>query len=221
VNGVHDMGGMHGFGSVAPEPNEPVFHADWEGRVFALTVTMGATGAWSRDAARFARESLPPASYLSKSYYEIWLAGLERLLLERELVSGEELAAGRALTPGKALTPKLTAEDVPRRHGSGAPSRREAGRPARFSVGDRVRARNMHPRTHTRLPRYVRGRMGTVARVHGCHVFPDASAHGRGEDPQWLYTVVFDGAELWGRDAEPATAISISIDAFEPYLEPA
>jgi nitrile hydratase len=210
---------MHGFGPVAPEPDEPVFHADWEGRVFAMTVAMGDTGEWTRDAGRFARESRPPASYLSKSYYELWLAGLERLLLEHELVSDDELRAGRALTPGKALARTLGADEVARRHGAGGPSRREVDRPARFSTGDRVRARNVHPRTHTRLPRYVRGHVGTVARLHGAHVFPDRSAHGGGEDPQWLYTVVFEGRELWGPEAD--SAATISVDAFEPYLEPA
>jgi nitrile hydratase beta subunit len=212
------MGGMHGLGAVAPEPDEPVFHAAWEGRAFALAVAMGGTGEWSLDAARFARESLPPASYLSSSYYEIWLAALERLLLERGLVSEEELVAGRARRPAKALSRKLTAAEVSGTHDRRVSSRREPARRARFSVGDRVRARNMHPRTHTRLPRYVRGHVGSVTRVHGCHVFPDASAHGRGDDPQWLYTVRFDGAELWGQDAQPRTAISV--DAFEPYLEP-
>jgi nitrile hydratase subunit beta len=218
VNGVHDMGGMHGFGPVTPEPNEPVFHADWERRVFALDLAMRATGEWGVDAARFARESEPPASYLSKSYYELWLAGLERLLVERGLVSREELEAGRSLTPGKTLARTLTAEGVNRDQGRGATSRREAAHPARFAFGDRVRARNVHPRGHTRLPRYVRGHVGQVVRVHGCHVFPDSSAHGHGDDPQWLYTVAFDGAQLWGPDAQRPGAVAV--DAFEPYLEP-
>jgi nitrile hydratase beta subunit len=209
VNGVHDMGGMHGFGPVTPESDEPVFHADWEGRVLAMDLAMRATGEWGVDAARFARESEPPARYLAESYYERWLGGLERLLFERGLVSEEELRAGASLAPGRRLEHK----------GRGGRSRREPGRPARFAVGDCVRARNIHPAGHTRLPRYVRGHDGTVARVHGCHVFPDASAHDLGEDPQWLYVVVFDGAELWGADAEPGTAVSV--DAFEPYLEPA
>ena len=209
MNGVHDMGGMHGFGPVTPESDEPVFHAEWEGRVLAMDLAMRATGEWGVDAARFARESEPPARYLAESYYERWLGGLERLLLERGLVSEEELRVGASLAPGQRLE----------RKGGGGASRREPGRPARFAVGDCVRARNIHPAGHTRLPRYVRGHVGTVARVHGCHVFPDASAHGLGEDPQWLYVVVFDGAELWGTDAEPGSAVSV--DAFEPYLEPA
>ncbi len=219
MNGAHDMGGTHGFGPVTPASEEPVFHSDWERRVFALDLAMRGTGEWGVDAARSAREREPPAAYLAKRYYERWLAGLERLLLERGLLSEEELQAGRSLTPGQRLAHRLSSEDVAAQQGRGASSRRHAERPARFAVGDRVRARNMHPRGHTRLPRYVRGHVGTVARVHGCHVFPDASAHDHGEDPQWLYVVVFDGAELWGPDAEAGTAVSV--DAFEPYLEPA
>jgi nitrile hydratase subunit beta len=209
VNGVHDMGGMHGFGPVTPERDEPVFHAEWEGRVLAMDLAMRATGEWGVDEARFAREREPPARYLAESYYERWLGGLERLLVERGLVSEEELMAGRSVTPGKALAGKL----------SGAGSRREPSRPARFAAGDRVRAGNIHPVGHTRLPRYVRGHVGTVTRLHGCHVFPDASAHGLGDDPQWLYVVAFDAAELWGADAQSGS--TVSVDAFEPYLEPA
>jgi nitrile hydratase subunit beta len=218
VNGVHDMGGMHGFGPVTPEPGEPVFHAGWEGRVLAMSLAMRATGEWGVDESRFAQEREPPAAYLAESYYERWLAGLERLLLERGLVSEDELEAGRSLTPGKPVAGRLDAEDVAAQRG-GASSRREPSHPARFAVGDRVRARNIHPSGHTRLPRYVRGHAGTVTRLHGFHVFPDASAHGLGDDPQWLYVVVFDATELWGADAQSPSAVSV--DAFEPYLEPA
>jgi nitrile hydratase subunit beta len=219
VNGVHDMGGMHGFGPVTPEPDEPVFHAEWEGRVLAMDLAMRATGEWGVDVARFAREREPPAKYLAESYYERWLGGLERLLLERGLVNQEELRDGRSRTPGKALAARLGAEDVAAQQGRGGRSRREPSRPARFAVGDRVRARNIHPPGHTRLPRYVRGHVGTVTRLHGCHVFPDASAHGLGDDPQWLYVVAFDATELWGADAESGS--TVSVDAFESYLEPA
>jgi nitrile hydratase subunit beta len=219
VNGAHDMGGMHGFGPVEPEPGEPPFHADWERRVFALTLAMGATGEWNLDASRFARESQPPGDYLSETYYEIWLAGLERLLAERELVTREEGAAGRPLTPPRELARRLSAADVEQMLHRGGPTEREPTGPARFAVGDRVRARELNPHTHTRLPRYVRGHAGEVVTVHGCHVFPDAHAHGGGEDPQWLYTVRFDARELWGEDADPAAAVSV--DAWEPYLEPA
>jgi nitrile hydratase subunit beta len=219
VNGVHDMGGAHGFGPVEREPDEPVFHAEWERRAFALTLAMGATGEWTLDASRFARESLAPARYLSSTYYEIWLAGLERQLAERGLVAPDEIEAGRALRPTPPVKRTLAAQDVLPTLGRGGPTRRPEPRPARFASGDRVRAKNVHPPTHTRLPRYVRGRPGTVESVNGCHVFPDTNAHGGGEDPQWLYTVRFDGRELWGPEADPA--LSVSVDAFEPYLEPA
>jgi nitrile hydratase len=210
VNGAHDMGGAHGFGPVEPEPDEPVFHADWERRVLALTLAMGATGEWNIDSSRFARENRPPGEYLSLTYYEIWLAGLERLLAGRGLLDG----------PARPLERTLAAADVERMLARGGPTRRDPPpSPARFATGDRVRARNVHPRTHTRLPRYVRGRTGTVVALHGCHVFPDAHAHGRGEDPRWLYTVRFSARELWGDIADPGA--SVSVDAWEPYLEPA
>lgn len=219
MNGAHDMGGVHGFGAVMPEPDEPVFHDDWERRVLALTLAMGATGEWTLDAARFARENRPPAEYLSKSYYQIWLAGLQQLLVERELVAPGELAAGRSLRPAKAVERTLAARDTTGLLKRGGPTNRDAPRPARFKVGDQVRAKNIHPVTHTRLPRYVRGHTGTITRVHGCHVFPDSNAHGHGEDPRWLYTVSFQGRELWGAAADPT--VTVSVDAFEPYLEPA
>lgn len=219
MNGAHDMGGMHGFGRVEPEADEPVFHADWERRTFALTLAMGATGEWNLDASRFSRESLAPGDYLSRTYYEVWLAGLERLCTERGLVAPEEIAAGRSLGAARPLSRTLAAADVERMLSRGGPTNREPTRRARFAVGDRVLARTMHPPTHTRLPRYVRGHVGTVVSTHGCHVFPDVHAHGGGEDPQWLYTVRFDARELWGADADPNAAVSV--DAFEPYLEPA
>jgi nitrile hydratase len=218
MNGVHDMGGMHGFGTVLPEPDEPVFHADWERRVLALTLAMGATGEWNLDASRFARENRPGDDYLNKSYYEIWLAGLEQLLADNGLVSEDELSAGRVLEPPKSVRKILAAGDVAAALGRGASTNREPAQPAMFNVGNRVRVKNINPPTHTRLPRYVRGHTGSVTATHGCHVFPDANAHGRGEDPQWLYTVSFDGRELWGPETDPA--LTVSIDAFEPYLEP-
>ena len=219
MNGVHDMGGAHGYGPVEPEPDEPVFHADWERRAFAMTIAMGATGEWNLDASRFAREDRPPADYLSRTYYEIWLGGLERLLADRGLVEPEEVEAGRPLREPRPLSRTLAAEEVPKMLGRGGPTRRDVEQPARFAVGDRVRARNIHPPTHTRLPRYVRGRVGTGVRVHGAHLSPDVHAPGGGEDPQWLSTVRCDGRELWGPDADPRTGVSV--DAFEPYLEPA
>jgi nitrile hydratase len=219
MNGVHDMGGMDGFGKVEPEPDEPVFHSAWEGRVMAMNRAMGATGTWNIDMSRFSREALPPAVYLASSYYRKWFLGLEQMLLERGLIDADEVAAGHALRSGKPLKRgsfDLAAVDRIMTRGSFS---RPAPAPARFKSGDRVRAKNIHPAAHTRLPRYVRGHVGTVERVHGCHVFPDSAATGRGDDPQWLYTVRFEGRELWGPDADPT--VKVSIDAFEPYLDPA
>jgi nitrile hydratase beta subunit len=219
MNGIHDMGGMDGFGKVEPEPNEPVFHAEWEGRVMAMMRAMGAAGAWNIDMSRASREILPPDVYLSSSYYRRWALGMELLLLERGLVEPEELAAGRALTPPKPLKRgKLAPEDVERALHRGSFSRPPQA-PARFKVGDRVRAKNIHPVTHTRLPRYVRGHVGVIELIHGAHVFPDSAVLDKGDDPQWLYTVRFESRELWGPDADPT--VTVSIDAFEPYLDPA
>ena len=219
MNGAHDMGGVHGFGPVEPEPNEPVFHAEWERRAFAITVAMGATGEWNIDMSRFARENRAPADYLAKSYYELWLAGLEALLAECRLVSAEELAAGRASGSPRPVKRVLAADDVDRVLSLGTVAAREPTTPAQVKPGDRVRARNVHPSGHTRLPRYVRGHVGTIERVHGCQVFPDSNAARAGENPQWLYAVRFEGRELWGAESDPK--LKVSVDAWEPYLEPA
>jgi nitrile hydratase len=218
-NTIHDMGGMHGFGPVEPEPNEPVFHEPWEGRVMAMNRAMGAAGIWNIDVGRFSREMLPAHVYLASSYYRKWYLGLEQMLLERGLVDADEIAAGHALRPGKPLKRgKFDVAAVDRVMTRGSFSR-PAQAPARFKPGDRVRAKNIHPVSHTRLPRYVRGHVGVVERLHGSHVFPDTVVAGQGESPQWLYTVCFDSRELWGDDADPT--VKISIDAFEPYLDPA
>ena len=219
MNGVHDMGGMDGFGKVEVEPNEPLFHAAWEARTMALVRAMGAAGAFNIDTSRFYREALPPHVYLSSSYYKKWLLGLEDLLLDKGYVGREEIDAGQAMMPAKPLKRgKFTRDQVERIMTRGQFGR-PAPAPAKFKAGDRVRAKNIHPATHTRLPRYVRGHIGVVERDHGCHVFPDSAAIEAGENPQWLYTVVFDGRELWGEDADPT--VKVSVDAFEPYLEPA
>lgn len=218
MNGVHDLGGFQDFGPVQPEPDEPVFHADWERRAFALTLAMAAPGGWNIDMSRHARESLPPAQYLSSTYYEIWLAGIEKLMLARGLVTPEEIEAGRALVAPAPVPRVLTADSVEAVLSRGGPADREPTGPARFAPGDTVRARNINPAGHTRLPRYARGRTGKVARVQGCHVFPDSNAHGHGEAPQWLYSVRFAARELWGDAA--AAGDSVHIDLWESYLEP-
>ncbi len=210
-----DLGGQSGHGPVVREPEGELFHADWEPRVLALTLAMGATGAWNIDTSRAARESL--ADYADLGYYAIWLGALEKLLLERGLVHPDELASGRPSHAAPAVPRRLEAADVTRVLATGAPTSRPAGAAQRFAVGASVRTRDAPVAHHTRLPGYARAKRGVVERVHGAHVFADSNAHGLGENPQWLYTVVFDGEELWG---EPASrGLKVSIDAWEPYLE--
>jgi nitrile hydratase subunit beta len=218
VNGAQDMGGQMGFGPVEAEANEPSFHADWEKRAFGLNLAMGAAGAWNLDMGRYARESLPPAEYLTSSYYEIWTKGLEKLLLQTGLVAAADLEAGHAVVAALPVKHMLKPDEVLPVLRAGGPSDRAVDTPARFAVGDRVVTRNMNPYGHTRLPRYARAKSGVIERVHGVHVFPDAHASGKGEAPQWLYTVRFTGVELWGDDADPT--LTTSIDAWESYLEP-
>jgi nitrile hydratase len=179
---------------------------------------MGMPGGWNIDMSRFARENRPPEDYLSKSYYQIWLAGLERLMLERGLITADEIEAAKPLHPTKPVARTLTPDGVAAMLHRGGPTEREAKGPALFAIGDRVRTKIIHPPTHTRLPRYVRGHVGTVELLHGVHVFPDSNSLGQ-ENPQWLYTVSFDGRELWGADGD--ASVKISVDAWESYLEPA
>jgi nitrile hydratase subunit beta len=208
-----DLGGEPGHGHVTPEAEDERFHAAWEARALALTLAMGATGAWNIDMSRAARETLP--NYRALSYYELWIAGLQKLLLERGLLHDEELAAGRALRAPPPLPRVLAAADVAAVLARGAPTERVATTPARFTVGQAVRAYAGPVPHHTRLPHYVRGKRGVIERVNGVHVFADAHALGIGEQPHWLYTVVFDAAELWG---DATSASRVSVDAWEPYL---
>ena len=217
MNGAHDMGGMHGFGPVEPEPNEPVFHGEWEKRAFALTLAMARPGQWNIDSSRFARENRDPAKYLNMRYYQLWFAALETMLKERDIIAEDEIEAGHSLHEAKPLPNVLSCADVLKVLHRGGPTERETNTQAAFKVGDKVRAKNINPETHTRLPRYVRGHLGTVERVIGFHVFPDSNAHFEGEKPQWLYCVRFDGTELWGPDGDPT--VTVSVDAWESYLE--
>jgi nitrile hydratase len=221
MNGGQDLGGAHGHGPVVVEADEPLFHEPWERRALGLTVAVGGTGAWTIDMSRRAREDRPPAEYLTTPYYGLWIKGVERLAVETGLCTADELAAGRALAPPASAPPApaprvLTAERVPAALAAGGPTARPVDDPPRFAVGARVRTRAMAPGTHTRLPRYARGRIGTILLHHGGHVFPDTNAHGRGECPVHLYTVRFEAAELWGSDT---TAGAVMVDCFEPYLE--
>lgn len=220
MNGAHDLGGMHGFGPINPEPEaeEPVFHAAWEKRVFGLARAAGALGQWNIDMARHARERQPPLEYLRHSYYENWLAGLETLLVETGLVTAEELATGKAtgLADAETRTRVLKAENLARALARSSSLVTDVDTPPRFMPGDRVRAINRHPPGHTREPRYVRGRVGVIHAHYGAHIFPDLSAQGVREG-RHLYNVRFEATELWGEHA--ASRSAVSVDLWEDYLE--
>ncbi len=201
MNGAHDLGGMMGFGPIAAPPSEPVFHQKWEGRMAALMMAVGDVGGWSIDEDRSACESMHPAKYLNTSYYEHWLHGLE-LLLQKHTPSNS--SPTRPENVWAAVTARTS-------YGRGIPN------PPAFATGQKIRVKIMNPATHTRAPRYVRGHVGEVVRIHGAHVFPDSNARGLGEDPQWLYAVRFTARELWGHGNDD----SVMLDLWEPYLEAA
>lgn len=219
MNGAQDLGGQMGFGPINAEKDEPLFHDAWEKRALAITLAAGAMGHWTIDESRHARETLHPIDYLSSSYYEIWSKALEKLLERHGFVSADEREAGQPLTTSTVPRRVLQAANVPAVLARGGPTSREKAGTPRFKVGDRVRTIVINPKGHTRLPRYARGKTGTIEMLHGAHVFPDTSAHGQGEQPDWLYTVAFEARELWGRDADGNSVVSI--DAWEGYLEPA
>lgn len=211
-----DLGGTTGHGSIEPEPEGVVFHHRWESRALALVLASGASGKWTIDMSRRFRETLP--DYLDLSYYEIWTTGLERMLVDRGMVTEQELLVGHALVEPVEVRSVLTAERVAVTMARGSSAERPPSEPARFAVGDRVLTRTGHVDHHTRLPGYAAGQVGTIERIHGAHVFPDTNAHDLGEQPQWLYTVVFDAADLWD-DADHGQRVSV--DAWESYLQPA
>jgi len=223
MNGVHDLGGMHGFGPVEREPDEPVFHADWERVMVAIQRDGLGRGVYNLDEFRHGIERMDPAHYLTSSYYEHWLDGITRLLLEKGVIAPDELEARAAYfaehadAPATAPIAAPLPEPRPRLPRETLSSIRPQVAPPRFAVGDPVLTRHDAPRGHTRLPRYARGKRGEIAALHGTHVFPDSHAHGGGEQPQPLYSVRFDGHELWGDAAEPGQVVYI--DMWESYLE--
>jgi nitrile hydratase beta subunit len=223
VNGVHDIGGMHGFGPVAIERDEPVFHEEWERRVFAMLVAVRMAGHWNIDQSRFAREQMPPIDYLAASYYERWLYGFQRLLDEKGLVSRAEVAA-RIDDPASRFDEladaldAVSVDDLRSRSGRPNPSKSDEQIAPRFQVGDRVVTRLIQPVGHTRLPRYARGRRGVVTRDYGVWVLPDSSGSNMGPNPQHCYCVRFDARELWGDAASPRD--SVHVDLWDDHLEP-
>jgi len=226
MNGIHDLGGMHGFGPVVLEPDEPVFHTEWERRAFALTLAMGAWRRWNLDMSRHAREQMPPAEYLAASYYERWLLRLEVLLerhgflarteTDRRVRRGAEREARGSVEPQPGA---LRREDVPRLLRNPRAARLGDPGPPKFKIGAAVVARNMNPLGHTRIPRYVRGRRGVIDRDHGVFIFPDTHAAGLGQKPQHVYSVRFDARELWGPESHPQDAVYV--DLWDDYLDPA
>ena len=222
MNGAHDMGGMHGFGPVVREEHEPVFHAAWERSVFTMNRALRARDLINIDESRHGIERMPPAEYLAASYYERWLSSLERNLIDKGIVTREELEARTEQLREHPETPQPQREDpslvaLLNAPASGQLLYQRDGTAPRFTVGDAVVTRNVHPTGHTRLPRYARGKRGTIHAVRGCYVFPDTNAHRQGEQPQPMYTVSFEGIELWGPSSEPRERVYI--DLWESYLD--
>jgi len=226
VNGVHDLGGMHGFGPVEREQNEPVFHAPWEAEMVAISnaVRAGGRAVMNIDEFRNGIERMDPAHYLGSTYYEHWFDGISRVLIEKDVISADELEKRTAFFIDRPDAPAIAAiaaplppEVQPDRNGARGFKREPAAEP-RFRPGERVVTRVFAPHGHTRLPRYARGKHGAVHRVHGTYVFPDSNAHGLGEQPQPLYSVEFDAHELWGEDAEQNQ--KLYLDLWESYLRP-
>jgi nitrile hydratase beta subunit len=219
MNGVHDMGGSHGMGPVVREEDEPVFHAAWEGRVHAMNAAMAAGGKRNIDAFRHAIERIAPARYLAMTYYEKWFTAVVDLIVQAGFATQGEIESGQSAAATPKTIPALTGQRAAEASLRRPHVRRDAGAPARFRPGQPVRARNIHPAGHTRLPRYARGKSGIVERDRGIYVFPDTNAHFLGEKAQHLYSVRFAARELWGDQA--AAHDSVYLDMWDDYLEPA
>jgi nitrile hydratase subunit beta len=219
MNGIHDMGGMQGLGPIAPEQDEPVFHARWEGRMLALSFATGAWRRWPVDASRQQMESMQAADYLRVGYYEKWLYSLTENGIRQGLFTREEVETGLADPHAPKATPPLTAARVDAVMSAGGPKTRTVERQPRFQIGDSILTRNIHPLTHTRLPRFARGKPGVITALHGAHVFPDTNALFQGENAHPLYNVRFLARTLWGEVANPRD--TVCLDLWEDYLEPA
>ncbi len=218
MDGIHDMGGMDGFGPIPIKNKEPVFHATWEARVWAMNTALGAWGEWNIDAGRYTLEQLDPALYLSSSYYQRWLYRTENLLVDHGLVSREEIETLPANRKTKNSREPLSLDEVLTRQRNTRSARLNDDVAPRYHVGDQVRARNIHPKGHTRIPRYVRGRLGVIDRDHGVFIFPDTNAVFAGKSPQHLYSVCFTAREIWGTKA--VVTDKVYVDMWDDYLEP-
>jgi nitrile hydratase subunit beta len=224
VNGPQDIGGRQGLGAVPFEADEPVFHADWERRVFGLSFCGWLASGISVDESREAQASMPYARYYGSSYYERWLYGLERLMVRKGVLSEEELEDGAARAgdcPPPLVEPERLIETVVGLAVNGAERLRDAPAPHTYEVGDRVRAKVVNPRSYDRLPAYVKGRAGVIEEHYGAFARPEDLAAGRyGEPGAHCYRVRFDAFELWGDSAE-RSGDAVCIDLFESYLDPA
>jgi nitrile hydratase len=218
MNGIHDMGGMHNMGAIDYAKIEPVFHEAWEGRIHAMSYAVQATGKL-RLGLRPPMEAIPPGEYLRMSYYERWITSVIERLVASDLVTRAEIASGRTEATTAKTETALSPADAVAELFKIPWTRRNAPVAAGFRIGQQVRARNTHPVTHTRLPRYVRGKAGKIERDHGIFVFADTSAYSAGEKPQHLYSVRFSARELWG-DQAPVQD-SVHVDLYDDYLEPA
>ena len=218
MDGIHDMGGMDGFGPIPIKNKEPVFHATWEARVWAMNTALGAWGEWNIDAGRYTLEQLDPALYLSSSYYQRWLYRTENLLVDHGLVSREEIETPPANRNTKISREPLSLDDILTRQRNTRSARLNDEVAPRYHMGDQVRARNIHPKGHTRIPRYVRGRLGVIDRDHGVFIFPDTNAVFAGKSPQHLYSVCFTAREIWGTKA--VVTDKVYVDLWDEYLEP-
>jgi len=208
MDGIHDLGGMAGFGPVEIERDEPVFHEAWEARAFGLNVlSIVVLDAYNADEYRHAIERMDPAHYLNASYYERVLTAVATLLVEKGLVDAADLEA-RAGGLFPLARPAVANEPA---HAGDDPS-------PRFAIGDRVAVRQIRPAGHTRVPRYCRGKTGTVLHVAPAFTFPDDSAHGGPIRREPTYHVEFTARELWGDDADDREAVVI--DLWQTYLEP-
>ena len=219
MNGIHDLGGMQCFGSVSREANEPVFHAQWEGIVFAMVQVTRRTGLFNIDEFRFGIERMDPAHYLASSYYEKWLETVATNLAEKGFVSAAEVSNRMAALAGPApsVGPARPTGTISKADAS--PIELVESARGRFQVGDQVLAKTVNPTGHTRLPWYIRGKSGVIHRVQGVYTYPDTNALGLGKHPQTVYSVSFDGRKLWGDSAEANQVLYI--DLWESYLHPA
>lgn len=217
MDGIHDMGGMHGFGPIPIEQDEPVFHDEWEAKSFGFRMAVAARRKWSLDSSRHANERLSPQQYLTLSYYERWVASLATLMVENDMVTRKELADGHADPDSEKAESLVTVDGVRAWLANGAPTSREIDTPPRYAVGDTVRTIHNTPKGHTRLPRYARGHQGEIIICHGAFIYPDSNAHFQGENPQHLYAVRFNARDLWGAQGSPRD--SVTLDLWDSYFE--